>query len=119
MSMLILFSTSFTIQNQTLSHFNLSQIYYEKNILITNESLASSLTYQIETTQFYPHLPIQIYTKNRERFLKLKTKIKKKILLANPFFNDPIWAMKSIQNKTNSGNSMSKYSKIQSSYLLI
>lgn len=110
MSILILFSTSFTIQNQSLSHFNLSQIYSDKNFSITNHSLASSLTYQIETTQFYPHLPIQIYTKNRERFLKLKTKTKKLILLANPWFTDPAWEMKSIKNKTNSGNSMSKYS---------
>jgi len=105
MSILLIFSISFKIQNQSLSYLNLSQIYDDKNFLITNESFASSITYQIEITKSYPYLPIQIYTKNREKFLKLKPKTKKLILLANSFFSDPTWAMKSIKNQTNSGNS--------------
>jgi hypothetical protein len=56
--------------------------------------------------KFYPYLPIQIYTKNHDRFLELKYKTKKIILLANTFFDDPTWSIKSLENKTNEGNSM-------------
>jgi len=105
-SICLLFSISFTIQNHSLFHLNFSPIQYKKEFLFTNQSLSSSATYQIETTKFYPYLPIQIYTKNRERFLKLKNQTKKIILLANPMFNDPTWFMKSLKNKTNLGNSM-------------
>jgi hypothetical protein len=110
MSVFLLFPISFTLQNHLLFNSNLSQIHYIKEFLFTNQSLASSLTYQIETTEFYPYLPIQIYTKNREKFFKLKNKTNKIILLANTWFTDPTWSIKSIKNKTNSGNSMSKYS---------
>ncbi len=106
MSVFLLFCVSFTIENHSLQHLNPFHIQYEKEILFTNQSLASSLTYQIETTQFYPYLPIQIYTKNRQKFYQLKNPIKKLILIANPFFDDGIWTMNSLKNKTNSGNSM-------------
>ncbi len=105
-SLFLLFCISFTIQNHSLYHLNPFHLQYNKEILFSNQSLSSSLTYQIETTKFYPYLPIQIYTKNRERFLQLKNKTKKLILIANPMFDDPTWFMKSLKNKTNAGNSM-------------
>jgi hypothetical protein len=105
MSVFLLFCVSFTIENHSLQHLNPFQLQYEREILITNQSLASSLTYEIETTKFYPYLPIQIYTNNREKFLKLKNPGKKLILIANPFFDDRIWTMNSLKNTTNSGNS--------------
>src|SRR5579862_3867070 len=80
----ILFCASLTIEDQPLQHKNYTlqdqnsfSIQYDRNISFTNQSLASSLTYQIETTEFYPYLPIQIYTKNRERFFQLKNRSKK------------------------------------------
>jgi hypothetical protein len=79
---------------------------FTEDSLHINQLLSSSLTYHMEQTEFYPHLPIQMYTTNRERFLELKNKTKKTILLANSFFGDPTWAMKSLKNKTNSGDSM-------------
>jgi hypothetical protein len=99
----LLFSVTFTIQNHSLSQLNFSRIQYEDNLSFINQS---SFTYHIEQTQFYPYLPIQIYTTNRERFLELENKTKKIILLANNFFDDPTWSIKSLKNKTNAGNSM-------------
>jgi hypothetical protein len=109
MSVFLIFCVSFTIENHSLQHLYPFHIQYEKEILITNQSLASSLTYTIETTQFYPYLPIQIYTNNRKKFYQLKYPKKKLILIANSFFNDQIWTMNSLKNKTNSGNSMFKF----------
>ena len=103
MSLFLLFSVSFTIQNHSLPYVNLSQVEYTEESLFNNES---SSIYHLEQTKFYPYLPIQIYTENRERFFKLKNKTKKTILLANGFFESPTWYLKSLQNKTNEGNSM-------------
>jgi hypothetical protein len=103
LSIFLLFGVSLTIQNQTLFHFNFSPLQYEDKLLFINQS---SLTYHVEQTKFYPHLPIQIYTANRDRFLQLKNKTKKLILLANPMFDEPTWSLKSLKNKTNLANSM-------------
>jgi hypothetical protein len=107
-SIFLLFCTSFTIQSHSLFHLNPFQIQYKDDLLYLNQS-SSSLTYHIEQTKFYPYLPIQIYTKNLERFLKLNNKTKKIILIGNPMFDDSTWTMKSLINKTNSGNSMYKF----------
>jgi Fucosyltransferase, N-terminal/Glycosyltransferase family 10 (fucosyltransferase) C-term len=104
-SLLLLFSISITLQNHSLYHLNLFRLPYEQNLPFTNQSTASSLTYEIETTEFYPYLPIQIFTENRQRFLQLKNPRKQLILLATPFFDDPIWTMNSLRTKTNAGNS--------------
>ena len=105
MSLILLFSVSFTFQKQSLYHLNLIAQYSLEEIPRTNQSLASSLTYPIETTQSFPYLPIQIFTDNRRRFLQLKTTRKQLILIANPFFGDSTWGMHSLTTKTNAGNS--------------
>lgn len=105
MSIILLFSVSFTLQNQSLYHLNPFHLRYERDVPHTNQSIASSLTYQIETTDFYPYLPIQIFTENRQRFLRLTNPRKQLILIATPFFDDPIWTMNSLQTKSNGGNS--------------
>jgi hypothetical protein len=56
-------------------------------------------------TDFYPHMPIQIYTENRERFLHMSNKTKKLILLGNSMFDDATWSIKSLKTKTNKANS--------------
>ncbi|CAF1100848.1 unnamed protein product [Adineta steineri] len=106
LSICALFYVSLTIENYALNYFNFSMIKYDDKLLFLNQS---SLTYHMEQTEFYPHLPIQIYTKNREKFIKLRNKTKKIILLANGFFDDETWSMKSIKNKTNSGNMSELY----------
>jgi hypothetical protein len=100
-----LFGVFFTIHDHSLYHLYFSEIEYEKNLLFINQSASSSLTYHIKQMEFYPHLPIQIYTTNRNRFLELKNKTKKIVLLANPFFDDSSWTIKSLDSKTNSGDS--------------
>lgn len=105
MSLILLFSVSFTLQNHSLYRLNLFLQRSQEEIPLTNQSLASSLTYQIETTQSYPYLPIQIFTDNRQRFLRLKTTRKQLILIANPFFGDSTWTMNSLTTKSNNGNS--------------
>jgi hypothetical protein len=105
MSLFLLFSVSYTIQNHSLPYVNLSQVEYAEESLFNNESSSSSI-YHLKQTKFYPYLPIQIYTENRERFFKLKNKTTKIILLANEFFTSPTWYLKSLENKTNEGNSM-------------
>lgn len=105
MSMILLFSVSFTLQNHSLYHLNPFHSRYERDVPFTNQSIASSLTYQIETTEFDPYLPIQIFTENRERFLQLKDPRKQVILIATPFFDDPTWTINSLRTKTNAGNS--------------
>ena len=104
-SISLLFFLAFNIQNNSFFHSNSFPIQFPKILLRTNQSLSSSNAYQIETTEFYPHLPIQIFTKNRQKFLNLKTKTKKLILISTPFFGDSTWSLKSLKNQTNSGNS--------------
>jgi len=104
-SVSIFFCISFTIENYSLLNIHVPTIQYEEEILFINQS---SSTYHIEQTEFYPHLPIQIHTRNRERFLKLENKTKKIILLGNIMFDDSTWSIKSLKNRTNSGNSMYK-----------
>ena len=93
-SIVFLSSISFTIHNSSIFLFNQSQTHNNLSI------------YRLEQTSFYPHLPIQIYTNNRERFLRLPHPTKKLILIGSAFFDDPTWSIKSLKNKTNSGNSM-------------
>lgn len=81
---------SLSIQTQFLSSFG-------------NISTSSS-NYQLETTDFYPHLPIQVFTKNRQKFLDLQNKTKKLILIANPFFTDPTWSIQSLKHANTSAN---------------
>lgn len=106
MSVILFLAMAFKIQNNSFFNLNIFQLKSDNELVFINQS---SLTYNVERTEFYPHLPIQIYTKNRARFLGLKNKTKKIILLANPFFTDPTWNIKSLKNKTNSGNSTYKF----------
>ncbi|CAF0879244.1 unnamed protein product [Adineta ricciae] len=91
----MLYFTSVTLPNYSGNYMNHS------NASFTNQLLP---TYQMESTHFFPHLPIQIYTANRQKFLQLKNPRKQIILLANSFFGDPQWEIPSLKNRTNSGN---------------
>lgn len=73
----------------------------DEQYVIVNPSVSS---YQMENTSFFPHLPIEIHTKNREKLFQLKTRTKKLILLANKFFNDSTWSIKSLQTTSSTNN---------------
>jgi len=104
-----------------LSVFILSfvSIGIQTNLLDSYETLNQTANdYKIETTDFYPHLPIQIFTNNRQKFLDLKNKTKKLILIATPFFDDRTWTIKSLKTRTNSANcKFNKTKKKQFFYL--
>jgi hypothetical protein len=107
LSIAALFYVSLTLEKHFVFYPAASNTRPDENVFFINQS---SSTYHCEATDFYPHLPIQIYTKNRQRFLQLQNVSKKVILLGNTLFDDPMWTMKSIQNNTNAGNSMSHHS---------